>query len=145
MRRGRFLDDTRRASERLTFQSNGGRTIASARYVSNGDDVITITPKAQEKLNKILASQSAASGVRVSVVRGPHGCVHGWSLELEDERRFDDLVLMYGELELMVEPELVDALEDAAIDYREDGTGIGFKIDVPSTSGAGSHGGCGNH
>jgi iron-sulfur cluster assembly accessory protein len=132
----------------LTFQSNGWHTITSASQTSNGDDVITITPEAQEKLNKLIASQNAVSGVRVSVVRGPHGCVHGWSLALEDERRSDDVVLTYGELELMVEPDLVDALSDAAIDYREDGTGIGFKIDVPGAIGGGNHGrqgGCGNH
>lgn len=112
--------------------------------------MIAITPRAQEKLNDIIASQETASGVRVSVVRGPHGCVHGWSLEIENERRSDDRIFTYGELEVMVEPELVEALADAAIDYREDATGIGFRIDVPDAVGAGGHGGhgdggCGNH
>ena len=111
--------------------------------------MITITPEAQDKLNDIIASRDAASGVRVSVVRGPHGCVHGWSLEIEDDRRADDVVVTFGELDLMIEPELIGTLEDAAIDYREDGSGIGFKIDVPTASGAGrhggGHGGCGSH
>ncbi len=110
--------------------------------------MITITPEAQQKLNKVIASQDAALGVRVSVVRGPHGCVHGWSLEVEGERRSDDRVFTYGDLEVMVEPDLVAALSDATIDYREDATGIGFRIDVPDPVGAGGHGGhggCGNH
>ncbi len=111
--------------------------------------MITITPPAREKLSDIIARQDAAASVRVSVVRGPHGCVHGWSLELDDERRPDDVVFSYGDLDLMVQSELVDALEDASIDYREDGTGIGFKIDVPAASRSGrrggGHGGCGNH
>lgn len=110
--------------------------------------MITITPEAQEKLHTIIASQSAAVGVRVSVVRGPHGCVHGWSLEVEGERRPDDRVFTYRGLELMVEPDLVEALSDAVIDYRENATGIGFRIDVPDPVGADGHGGnggCGNH
>ncbi|MCL1599720.1 MAG: iron-sulfur cluster assembly accessory protein [Actinomycetia bacterium] len=110
--------------------------------------MIAITPKAQEKLSQIITSQGTGAGVRVAVVRGPHGCVHGWSLEIENERRADDRIFTYGEIELMVEPELVEALADAAIDYREDATGIGFRIDVPDAVGSrghGSQGGCGNH
>ncbi len=124
----------------------GVRSHRKSLYI--GENVIAITPQAQEKLNDIIASQETDSGVRVSVVRGPHGCVHGWSLEIESERRPDDRISWYGELELMVEPELVEALVDAAIDYREDATGIGFRIDVPDAVGAGGHGGhggCGNH
>ena len=115
------------------------------KYISNGEIVVVITPEAQQKLNQVIASQDAGLGVRVSVVRGPHGCVHGWSLEVEGERRPDDRVFTYGDLELMVEPDLIEGLSDATIDYREDATGIGFRIDVPDSVGAGGHGGCGNH
>ncbi len=107
--------------------------------------MITITPEAQQKLSDVVGSQDSARGVRVSVVRGPHGCVHGWRLELEDDQRTEDLVFTYGGLELMVDAELVEELRDATIDYREDGTVIGFKIDVPESGSAGSRGGCGNH
>ncbi|GMQ93820.1 MAG: hypothetical protein BMS9Abin12_1300 [Acidimicrobiia bacterium] len=107
--------------------------------------MITITNEAQDKLEDIIESQGAPPGVRVSVVRGPHGCVHGWSLELEDDQRSEDVVFPFGELQLLVEPELIDALEGAKIDYREDATGIGFKIDVPGSQGNRGGGGCGNH
>lgn len=110
--------------------------------------MITITPEAQQKLSDVVESQDTASGVRVAVVRGPHGCVHGWRLELENSQRSEDLVFTYGALKLMVESELVEELHDATIDYREDGTVIGFEIDVPESGAGGSHGGhggCGNH
>jgi len=107
--------------------------------------MITVTNEAQDQLEDIIESQGAAPGVRVSVVRGPHGCVHGWSLELEDDQRSEDVVFPFGGLQLLVEPELIDALEGAKIDYREDTTGIGFKIDVPNSLSNGGGGGCGNH
>ncbi|MCL1693422.1 MAG: hypothetical protein M3096_07060 [Actinomycetia bacterium] len=110
--------------------------------------MITITPEAQRKLADVVDAQDTASGVRVAVVRGPHGCVHGWKLELVDGQRDEDLMFAYGTLQVVMESELAEALEDATIDYREDGTAIGFKIDVPESETAGSHGdqgGCGNH
>ncbi len=107
--------------------------------------MITVTTKAQQKLSDIIDSQDAASGVRVSVVRGPHGCVHGWSLELEDDPRAEDLVFTFGQLQLIVEPDLAVALQGAEIDYREDARGIGFKIDVHDSGDGGGHGGCDHH
>jgi len=107
--------------------------------------MITITPEARQKLTDVVDSQDSASGVRVSVVRGPHGCVHGWNLELVGGLRSEDQAFDYGTLQLVVESELVEALRDATIDYREDGTVIGFEIDVPESNATGGHDGCGNH
>ncbi len=42
--------------------------------------MISVTAEAKEKLSDIVGSQeNEVPGVRVSVVRGPHGCVHGWT------------------------------------------------------------------
>jgi len=112
--------------------------------------MISLTTEAQEKLSNIVDSQhSKEAGVRVSVVRGPHGCVHGWSLGLEEDQQPEDLIFTFGPLHLLVEPGLADALEGAKIDYREDATSIGFTIDAPNSQGHshgdGDQGGCGNH
>jgi len=111
--------------------------------------MISVTEQAREKLSDIVDSQeTGVPGVRVSVVRGPHGCVHGWSLGIEEDRQPDDLVFAFGPLQLLVEPALADALDGAKIDYREDTLNIGFTIDAPNAQGH-SHGdggdGCGNH
>ncbi len=96
--------------------------------------VIAITPAAQGKLIDILETQLAIDDhIRVSVARGPHGCVHGWRLAIEHDPQPDDVVYAIGSLQVVVEPELTEALEAATIDYREDGAGIGFRIDVPDS------------
>ena len=37
-----------------------------------------------------------------------------------------------GDVNVLVERDLVEILEGANVDYREDETGIGFVIDVPN-------------
>lgn len=105
--------------------------------------MIAVTPAAQDKLTEILDAQTvAANQVRVSVVRGPHGCVHGWSLAIEEELRPDDVVYAVGNLQVVVEPDLTEALDGATIDYREDNAAIGFTIDAPTARDGGAHAGC---
>jgi iron-sulfur cluster assembly accessory protein len=108
--------------------------------------MITVTSAAQSKLLEILNSEEAnESAVRISVVRGPHGCVHGWNLGIANDQGPEDLVESFGELNVIAEAELADALTGASIDYSEDANRIGFTIDAPNSSGHGSGGGCGNH
>ena len=102
--------------------------------------MIAITPAAQDKLTEILEAQVAAdSQVRVSVVRGPHGCVHGWSLAVESDLRSNDVVLAVGSLQVVIDPDLTEALQGATIDYREDAAALGFIIDAPNSRGHGEH------
>lgn len=104
--------------------------------------MLTVTPEAQDKLRNIIdADAPDGSAVRLSVIRGPHGCVHGWDLGLDNDHRPDDNVFTFGTIDVLVEPELVNELAGATIDYRETGPSLGFSIDVPGTR----TGGCGNH
>lgn len=106
-------------------------------------DVLVVTAAAQAKLAEILDYQvTGGNRVRVSVVRGPHGCVHGWNLGIEDRARPDDVVHDFGRVEVVFQPELTEALRGATIDYREDGEVIGFSIDAPDGRGQGGHSGC---
>jgi len=93
--------------------------------------MIEVTSAAQDKLSEILAGHPTADGrVRVSVVRGPHGCVHGWSLGIEHKARSEDVIYASGAVNVVVEPGLADELVGATIDYTE-GTAIGFTINTP--------------
>ena len=104
--------------------------------------MISITPEAQQKLSDIVESQATAVGVRVSAVRGPHGCIHGWELGLDDRERPDDVVVVQGDLQILVDSGLAGDLRDAKIDYSEDGSVIGFSVEAPKGAPAGAHGGC---
>ncbi|MBI4338256.1 MAG: iron-sulfur cluster assembly accessory protein [Chloroflexi bacterium] len=96
--------------------------------------MLALTPKAQEKLHAVLDSNGLPNAsVRIAAVLGPHGCVHGWKLALEDAPAPQDTVVQAGGVRLLVEPDLAEALEGALIDYREDGLGIGFTIEAPNT------------
>jgi iron-sulfur cluster assembly accessory protein len=108
--------------------------------------MLTLTAEAQAQLTEIIDSTSLSDPrVRVSVVRGPHGCVHGWSLGLEQDEQPDDLVLTFGALRLLVEHDLEDALEGATIDYRMDASAIGFTINAPGPQAHEGQAGCGHH
>ena len=95
--------------------------------------MVSVTPRAQERLKKVLESNgSPEASVRIAVVRGPHGCVHGWRLAI-DQKDQKDTVVQAGDVRVLVEPDLVEILNGASIDYREDAMGIGFTIEAPNT------------
>ncbi len=102
--------------------------------------MIAITPAAQDKLAEILDAQVASDNqVRVSVVRGPHGCVHGWNLGIEHDRRPTDVVYAVGRFQVVIDPDLTEPLEGATIDYREGAAALGFIIDAPNSGEHGEH------
>jgi Fe-S cluster assembly iron-binding protein IscA len=108
--------------------------------------MISITTAAQQRLEQVVGTESSTARlVRVAVVRGSHGWVHSWRLEIEDSAQPDDVELGFGRLGVLIESDLIDTLDEATIDYREDGGAIGFTIETPDTrapDGTGS--GCGH-
>jgi Fe-S cluster assembly iron-binding protein IscA len=108
--------------------------------------MLTLTNEAQDRLNGIITEAGMANPhVRVSVVRGPHGCVHGWRLGLEEDQAPADVILSFGPLRLLFENDIADTLEGATIDYRVDERVIGFTIDAPGAEQGHGHDGCGHH
>lgn len=95
--------------------------------------MVSVTTRAQDKLREVLDSSGLPdASVRVAVVRGPHGCVHGWKLAVALEE-LGDAVFQAGDVRILVEPELAEILDGASIDYREDAREIGFTIEAPNT------------
>ena len=95
--------------------------------------MITITPEAVEKLSEALDARSEPeAAIRVGVTRGPHGCIHGWRLALEDKPGDEDVSVESNEMPLIVEPDLVHAVEGASITYGAGPTGVGFNIEAPN-------------
>ena len=102
--------------------------------------MVSVTQRAQIKLRNILDDNGQAeAAVRVCVIRGPHGCVHGWQLAVEPKKNTDDLVINTGGVHLLVQPDLIEALQGASIDYREDDAAIGFTIEAPQAAPAHEH------
>lgn len=114
--------------------------------------MVSVTTRAQEKMQQVLDSNGSPEAlIRVAVIRGPHGCVHGWKLVIEGESAPGDTMVEAGDVRIVVEEELGDILDGASIDYREDGTAIGFTVHTPNAPAHGhghghGHGGGGcNH
>jgi len=99
--------------------------------------MVTITEAARDKVLEILKDGDRKGvGLRVAITgrgRGPGG--FGYELELieEAERAPDDLVVDAGGFKLIVDAVSAPKLEGAVVDYVEDSTDSGFKIENPNS------------
>ena len=112
---------------------------------------LEITTGARQKLREVIERSGRPDTlVRIAAVRGPHGCIHGWRLALENEASPEDTTVPAGDVKVLVDAELTETLEGAVVDYREDASQIGFTIDAPAASMGHGHGrgngrgGCGH-
>ena len=106
---------------------------------SEEQPLVTITDKAASKLKEIAASEKKADyAVRIQVM--PAGCSgNAYSLDFEKERKTADIVEEFNGIKVFVDPDSVNLLRGAVIDYIETPEESGFKIDNPAAKG----GGCG--
>ena len=93
--------------------------------------MITLTPKAIEELGTLLATKakSPASGLRLAVRRG--GCA-GWQYEMQvADPETGDVVIESGNARVIVAADSVEKLRGCEIDFSDDLTDAGFKINNP--------------
>ena len=96
--------------------------------------MITLTPKAIEELGRLLASRakSPESGLRLAVRRG--GCA-GWQYEMNvADPEPGDEVVESGTARVIVAADSFDRLRGCEIDYSDDLTDAGFKINNPQAA-----------
>lgn len=93
--------------------------------------MITLTAKAIEELGNLLATRagSPGSGLRLAVRRG--GCA-GWQYEMKvAEPEPGDEIVEAGAARVIVAADSLDRLRGCEIDYSDDLTDAGFKIQNP--------------
>lgn len=93
--------------------------------------MITLTPKAIEELGKLLTSraQTPQSGLRLAVRRG--GCA-GWQYEMVvAEPEEGDEIVQAGAARVIVAADSFDRLRGCEVDFSDDLTDAGFKINNP--------------
>ena len=96
--------------------------------------MITLTLKAVEELGKLLESRakSAQSGLRLAVRRG--GCA-GWQYEMNvADPEPGDEVIESGAARVIVAADSMDRLAGCEVDYSDDLTDAGFKINNPKAA-----------
>ena len=101
--------------------------------------MLTVTESAAEKIKQLTGDESPA--LRIEVVRGPHGCVHGWNFGLDTDDSDGTTIYETEGVKIVTDSDSAPLIDNASVDYREDATAVGFTIDAPLAG----HGGCGNH
>jgi iron-sulfur cluster assembly accessory protein len=96
--------------------------------------MITISSKAAEELAKLLASRapSVVAGLRLAVRRG--GCA-GWQYEMNvADPEPGDLVVVAGGARVIVAADSTGRLQGCEVDYSDDLTDAGFKVNNPNAA-----------
>ena len=108
-------------------------------------DYLRITDVASAKIKNILSNEGASDAfVRVSVGQGGCGCSGpAYMMSLEKEAHPQDIVGESNGVKLVLDSNETDALRGAEIDYEDNITRSGFKINNPNPKTESSHGGCG--
>ena len=93
--------------------------------------MLTLTPKAQEKIQSFFATEETAKGKSLRVMLKPSGCA-GFEYSIGfDDKRAEDTVIPAEGFTVVVDGNSLPFLKDATIDYSEDPMSSGFKIKNP--------------
>ena len=97
-------------------------------------DMMTLTSRAAEELAKLLAERagSPGSGLRLAVRRG--GCA-GWQYEMKvADPEPGDVVVESGAAKVIVAADSLERLRGCEIDFSDDLTDAGFKVNNPNAA-----------
>lgn len=93
--------------------------------------MLTLTPKAVEKINAFLQTEETTKGKSLRVKVAPSGCA-GYEYRIAfDDKGAADKVLPQAGFDVVVDPDSLPLVEQATIDYAEDETSAGFRIKNP--------------
>ena len=98
--------------------------------------MITLTDKAAEKVSKLLEQEGKTNyGLRLKVVGG--GCSGmSYAMDFEPQAAQEDKVYEDHGVKLFVDPQSVQYIDGAQVDYTEALTGAGFTIKNPNAKGS---------
>jgi iron-sulfur cluster assembly protein len=93
--------------------------------------MISLTESALKHLQELVRSQEdATKGLRLSVEKG--GCAGlEYAMKLDHTQEGDDVLEQDG-VKVMIDPESIGYLRGSTIDYCDDLTGTGFRIQNPN-------------
>lgn len=95
--------------------------------------MLTVTKSAKEKIQSVIENEEGeVQGLRISI-DGHTAAAFQYELGLEVEPDPDDVVVDCGEFKVFVDEKSAENLRGATIDYVEDLSSSGFKIDNPNT------------
>jgi len=95
---------------------------------------MNVTQNAARQLRSLLGAQkqNAGKGLRVQITKGGCSGLH-YEMTLDEKKTGDEVVERDG-VEFFIDPESIDYLRDATLDFRDGLTGTGFQITNPNAS-----------
>lgn len=115
--------------------------IAEAEGTKGSSGPLTITKKAADKIAEFAKEEDKQEGLFLRVKVIPGGCSgFSYDLDFDHEPADKDTVVKAGSIDVRVDPDSIDLLDGAVIDYIDGLNGSGFKIDNPNAQ---SSCGCG--
>jgi iron-sulfur cluster assembly accessory protein len=98
--------------------------------------MLTITPKAAEKIQDFMKAEDSIKGKFLRLKVAPSGCA-GYEYKIAfDDKGATDKVLPQNGFDVIIDPESMPFVESATIDYAEDETSSGFRIKNPIEKGS---------
>jgi iron-sulfur cluster assembly accessory protein len=94
---------------------------------------VSVSARAAQQIEKILASEAAGSMLRISVLGG--GCSgFQYSFSIDDRQMDDDIVIERDGIKVLVDPMSVTYMDGSEIDWVDDLIGSAFKIHNPQAT-----------
>jgi iron-sulfur cluster assembly accessory protein len=94
---------------------------------------VSVSARAAQQIEKILASEAAGSMLRVSVLGG--GCSgFQYSFSIDDQQMDDDIVIERDGIKVLLDPMSVTYMAGSEIDWVDDLIGSAFKIHNPQAT-----------
>jgi iron-sulfur cluster insertion protein len=94
---------------------------------------VSVSARAAQQIEKILASEAAGSMLRISVLGG--GCSgFQYSFSIDDQQMDDDIVIERDGVKVLVDPMSVTYMDGSEIDWVDDLIGSAFKIHNPQAT-----------
>jgi iron-sulfur cluster assembly accessory protein len=96
---------------------------------------VKLTERAGQRIAEIVAAESAASALRISVEGG--GCSgFQYKFEMVSETEADDVEIANGGGRVLIDPVSLGYLDGSVIDFVDDLIGASFKITNPNATAA---------
>jgi iron-sulfur cluster assembly protein len=98
--------------------------------------MLTITPSAVKKINDFLKTEETAAGKSLRLRVAASGCAgYEYRIGFDDKAPADKILPQPG-FDVVVDEESLKFIENATIDYAEDETSSGFRIQNPQEKGS---------
>ena len=98
--------------------------------------MLTITPKAAEKINDFLKTEETAAGKSLRLSVKESGCAgYEYRIGFDDKGPLDKVLPQSG-FDVVIDENSLKFVADATIDYAEDETSSGFRIKNPQEKGS---------